>query len=444
MNQSRAFDDLGRAKHVYRQQSAVAALLQRIAPFIVVAALAYPVLVWPLLEAEPVSLQPIFTLPPVDQAPSMLLRTYFSALFALGVASFCTQPNWRSLGLTQSLLLGIGVYLAWAGATSLWAVEPEISFRRFFLISFVTGSIIGGTLAARDHERVLRIGFWMFAVMVLLNIASVLTTPPTALGHAGIYPHKNYFAAVASVMMLFALYQMTNGTVLTRLVAVPMLIAGTWFLAAAQSKTSVGLIVAAPLLAFFVAMTARYLRVSPAFTVPLAALTLYGIYEFGARSDLWDFHAAAKAIFGDPTLTLRTDIWAFAARKIGERPWLGYGYEVFWGAGFNSPSVREGPGFVANMPHAHNGYLDIALHTGFVGLGIFAILVLATLHQAGRLALHDFGLCWFILSLVVFALLYNCFESTWFRSFNLFSMIFVLAIVLVARFQAAVARGERR
>jgi exopolysaccharide production protein ExoQ len=443
MNAAMTISDRDGSGRGSRRRSATAGLLQRLAPYVAVAALAYPVLIWPLFEAEVVSLQPMFTLPTVDQTPSTLLRAYFSALVVLGLASFCTQPNWRSLGLSQPLLLGIGAVLAWAGATTFWAVEPEISFRRFFLIMFVTGSIVSATLAARDHERLLRIGFWMFAVMVVLNVARVLTTPPTALGHAGIYPHKNYFAAVASIMMLFALYQVSNGTRLTRLAAIPMLLAGAWFLIVAQSKTSIALIVFAPPVALFVALIARHIRISPAFTVPLITFALYGIYEFGVQSDFWDFYAVAYTIFGDPTLTLRTDIWAFAVKKIAERPWLGYGYEVFWGAGLNSPSVREGPGFVANMPHAHNGYLDIVLHTGFVGLGIFVVLLMATLHQAGRLAGHAFGVTWFILSLVVFCLLYNCFESTWFRSFNLISMVFVLAIVLIARLQAPMSRRKR-
>jgi exopolysaccharide production protein ExoQ len=411
----------------------LAAVLRRLAPFVVVATLAYPALVWPLLEAELVDLTSAFTPATVDQTPSTLLRAYFTVLFASSCFVFIVQPQRLRLGIAAPLVLLLATYLLWAATTSLWAVEPAISVRRFFLAVFISGSIIGAMLAADDTERTLRLAFWMFTLMVLINIGSVLTTAPTVLGHAGIYPHKNYFAAISSIMMLFAIYQLTNGQGGARLAAAPMLLAGACFLYVAKSKTCSTLVIVTPLLAGGAATLAHYLRISPVISVTAFFLLVFGIYEFGVQSDFWDFAAVAEAIFGDPTLTQRTDIWSFAVKKIAERPWLGYGYEVFWGAGLDSPSVREAPGFVAKMPHAHNGYLDIVLHTGYVGLGIFVVLILATLHLCGRLARHSIGLASFVLSLVIFDLLYNCFETTWFRSFSLKSMIFVLAIALISR-----------
>jgi O-antigen ligase len=162
-------------------------------------------------------------------------------------------------------------------------------------------------------------------------------------------------------------------------------------------------VVLVPLLSYGSVLLARHCRVSPAIALSLLVLAIYGVYEFGAQSGFWDFHAVAETVFGDPTLTQRTDIWSFAIRKIAERPWLGYGYEVFWGAGANSPSVREGPGFVAQMPHAHNGYIDVVLQTGALGLVLLAVLILSALHVAGRLARRSPGLG-ISLSMLIFGL----------------------------------------
>ncbi len=415
--------------------SATASFLQGLAPFITVAALAYPVLVWPLLEAQVVSLDPVYGQPAVDGPPSALLRVYFSTLLVLAITALGVQLGRRPLGLARPLLLALAAYIAWAGVTGFWAVEPEISSRRFLLAVFINGAIVAATLATADIERLLRIAFWMFAIMVALSIVSVLTTKPTALGHAAFYPHKNFFALITAIMSLFALHQLGSGTRLTRPVAVSMLLAAAWFLVEARSKTNLALFVLAPLVAYSTILLTRLTRISPAIILGAFALTLYGIYQFGAQSGFWDFHAAAQALFGDPTLTQRTDIWNFAMRKIAERPWLGYGYEVFWGAGPNSPSVREGPGFVAQMPHAHNGYIDITLQTGFIGLAIFATLMISALHATGRVARTRPGLAGFALSLLVFGLLYNTLESAWFRSFSLDAMTFVLAVVLVSQRQ---------
>lgn len=419
--------------------SATVAWLGWLAPFIAVAAMSYPLLVWPLFEAQVVSLDPVYGAPSVDGPPSPLLRIYFSTLFALSLVTLIAQQLDEPIELRWPPLVTVSIFIAWAGMTSLWAVEPDISFRRFLLTVFIATSIIAPVVAAREPERLLRVAFWAFGLMTALSAWSVLTTPPTALGHAAFYPHKNYFAAVTSIMVLFAIYQILDGRGIYRAGAVVMLVLGLWFLAEARSKTCIALIMLVPPLSYGSAFAARYLRLSPALVLTAVFVGAYGIYEFGAQSGFWDFHSFAETFFSDPTLTQRTDIWNFALKKIPERFWLGYGFEVFWGASHNSPSIREAPGFVAQMPHAHNGYLDVILQTGAVGLSLLAILLATSLHYAGRVARHSFALSGFCLSLLIFNLLYNLLETTWFRSFGLKSMTVALAIAIVA---IGVRRGD--
>lgn len=411
---------------------AIAGLLRRLAPWLTIAALAYPALIWPLLEAEVVPLGPIIGQPAVDGPPSMLVRTYFPALLVMGALAFISQARHAGAGWCTPAVLMTGVYLAWAGTTSLWAGEPEIAFRRFLLAVFIVGGIFSSVLAARDGEAILHRLFWVFTLILAINAVSLLTTPPTALGHAGIYPHKNYLGIVVATILLVALYEAATGTIISRTVAALSLVIAIWMLIEARSKTSLALPLLVPVLACGTAWLAATLRISPAISVAAAALVLWFIFAVGSASHIWDFYDAAEAIFGDPTLTQRTDIWAFAIKMIGQRPWTGYGYEVFWGAGLNSPSVREAPGFVAQMPHAHNGYIDIVLQTGFVGLAIFIVLLLVTLHAAGRVAQRSLPYGALLLALILHCVLYNFLETSWFRSFSLNSMVFVLAVVLAA------------
>ncbi len=417
--------------------SATAALILKAAPFIVAAALAYPCLVWPLLEAEVVSLTPVYGAPAVDGPPSPLLRIYFSILVVAGCLSLACFDGWRVARLARSPIIWTALYLSWAGITSFWSVEPDTTLRRFFLAVFIAGGIITATIAVRDSDRLLLYTFWMFFVVTVLSAFSVLTTAPTALGHAAYFPHKNSFGATISVAALVALYQVSNGGRISRIAAIGVLLASAWFLIEARSKTSLGLVVVAPILGFGIAILARFARISPAITVVAIGVVLYGIYAIGVASHIWDFDEVATAIVGDPTLTQRTDIWAFAVKMIEQRPWLGYGYEVFWGASIESPSIRQGPGFVAQMPHAHNGYIDIVLQTGYIGLAIFAALLLTTLHLTGRVASRSLGLASLLLSIILYCILSNFLESSWFRSFSLSSMIFVLAVAITAQTQAA-------
>ena len=50
------------------------------------------------------------------------------------------------------------------------------------------------------------------------------------------------------------------------------------------------------------------------------------------------------------------------------RPLLGWGYQSFWLVGPDAPSIVDAPGWVKTMPNAHNGYYDTMLEMGYVGL----------------------------------------------------------------------------
>ena len=69
----------------------------------------------------------------------------------------------------------------------------------------------------------------------------------------------------------------------------------------------------------------------------------------------------------DMTLTGRTDIWITLLDYIQQRPLLGYGYGAFWAEGsFPGDWVRETLQWDA--PTAHNGWMEVTLARGLVGL----------------------------------------------------------------------------
>jgi O-antigen ligase len=94
--------------------------------------------------------------------------------------------------------------------------------------------------------------------------------------------------------------------------------------------------------------------------------------------------ASETAMIGkDSTLTGRTDLWKLSLRAVEERPLWGYGYGAFWGK--NSPRarpIREEVNWGA--PHAHDGYIDLALELGFVGILIYAIMMFTMMKRAYR------------------------------------------------------------
>jgi O-antigen ligase len=66
-------------------------------------------------------------------------------------------------------------------------------------------------------------------------------------------------------------------------------------------------------------------------------------------------------------MTQRTVIWAEVLPSIAKHPWIGYGYSSFW-AGLNGESMQTvlTTGWMEGQ--AQDGYLDVLLQLGFVGL----------------------------------------------------------------------------
>jgi len=86
-----------------------------------------------------------------------------------------------------------------------------------------------------------------------------------------------------------------------------------------------------------------------------------------------------EALGRDLTFTGRTTIWSYAIVAGMDHSMLGAGYRAFW--------TPEGASYVyariwAVIGNGHNGYLDVWLELGFVGLGLFLVMYFTGLSRA--------------------------------------------------------------
>jgi exopolysaccharide production protein ExoQ len=80
----------------------------------------------------------------------------------------------------------------------------------------------------------------------------------------------------------------------------------------------------------------------------------------------------APLIGRDATLSGRTGIWGQTWRFIQERPALGWGYAAFW-RGIEGESFKVVAALRFIVFHAHNGFLEIWLELGLLGLILFVL-----------------------------------------------------------------------
>lgn len=122
----------------------------------------------------------------------------------------------------------------------------------------------------------------------------------------------------------------------------------------------------------------------------------------------------------DETLTGRAYIWAKLIPVAMQKPFLGHGFGGFW-----TGEWRE---FI-RASTSHNGYLDTILNTGFTGLMLTSLFLIASCRKAQREMMQDFdwGVFWFCVILIV--VLRNITESSLGGLTGLMPIVIFLTIV---------------
>ena len=324
-------------------------------------------------------------------------------------------------------------YLAFAGASVLWAFKPELSFIRFAQQVMVVTSIVLPALLATRAADLMRGLFLCFAIAAILNLFFVFGRPPidfkyATWGYPGYFSGKNYLGQFATIALLLSLHEALNRG-LRRAFGVVVAIIAIALLVLSNSKTSIGLALLVPLLAAVTLLIRKATRISPAIlllSIPLCYFVFASVTGFSVNR-------LSYMLYGDPTFTGRTIIWDFAHYEIARKPLLGWGYQSFWLVGPDAPSIVDAPGWVKGMPNAHNGYLDTVLEMGYVGLLLLVAFIAATLHAIGRLADRDFVSAWLVLSLALHIIITNGLESLWMRGFEMLWIVFLILAAEIGR-----------
>lgn len=134
----------------------------------------------------------------------------------------------------------------------------------------------------------------------------------------------------------------------------------------------------------------------------------------------------AKELGRSPDLTGRTVIWS-ALLKVHTDPLLGTGYESFW-LGPRLQQIWQECGYINE---AHNGYLDIYLNLGLIGVFLLLFFLVVIYRRAWRAFQRRFELSSLGLAMWVLILFYNMSEAA-FKN-GLLWMLLILASIEMPR-----------
>jgi O-antigen ligase len=128
----------------------------------------------------------------------------------------------------------------------------------------------------------------------------------------------------------------------------------------------------------------------------------------------------------DPTLTGRTGIWK-AVLSVSGSPLFGTGFESFW-LGQRLQKVWDMT--MKGLQEAHNGYLEVYLNLGFIGLGILVAMIVTGYKNVIAAVRQDPYNASLRLAFFLVAVIYN-FTEAGFRETSLVWFFFLFAVCLV-------------
>ena len=396
---------------------------QLVAVGILVALLAYVLVIYPLGYYGQFVAADAGTPGPVQSAePSLLNRLFFPAVAMLSLLMYGLERG-RTAPINLLAAVPLIAFAGYCGLSSLWAISPSTSISKFIVLTLVLLAIVPSVAVIDAADRYLKPMFWVVAATLLINLAFVLLTPPTPIGHAGIYSHKNSLGGAVAFCSLFLIYGIAQPGRLYRFAAFVLAPIALFILFRSQAKTAMGLAFLVPVIAGGFTLARYYLRLPMSLLIGLLALGVAFVMFSGVFDFSWN--DVSVAITGDPTFTGRTDLWNFALDKIAQRPWFGYGFHSFWQVGDSSPAWQGAPGFLQRTPHAHEGYLDLLLQGGIVGFGLFGLLFLSVARWISRATDNSPLIGWLLTSLLIFEALVNLLETTWFDPLDPGTVVFV-------------------
>jgi exopolysaccharide production protein ExoQ len=336
------------------------------------------------------------------------------------------------------------IYFLYCLISAAWSYHPDILLKRWIKAvgdpAMILVVVTDRRPMAAITRTVSRIGFLLFPMSVLfIKYYGDLGRGYTSDGmpmNFGVTTNKNALGLAVLVISLVVLWNVRNLLVHTdspsrsrRLVAQGTLLAfGLLLFWMAQCSTCK----ACFLLGGFVMMVSnlRAIRKRPARVHVLCAaiLLIAGVFLLvGGQADV------VAALGRKSDMSGRTDIWAAVLPAVPNSI-VGAGFESFWISPnvsiFQQTLLREGwyPPLVKTLNEAHDGYFEVYLNLGWIGIFLLALIIGGGYRRAFKAFQRSPEIGSLLLAFVAVLIMYSITEAG-FRMLTLAWIFLLLAII---------------
>jgi len=415
-------------------------------------ALWLPVLYLWILGSRPVSVWLGIT--PADGADlqldgSPVDRAFFAVL--LIAAIFVLAHRGRRTLTFLNANLPVLLYFLFCLFSIIWSDYPGVAFKRWIK---AIGDLLMILIVVTDEQPVAalrrlfsRTGFILLPVSLLFikyypNLGLEYDSWTGAQFVNGVTLNKNTFGVITFVLLLGTVWRVlallrSDEPIPDRrrhlLAQGTLLVLGVWLLITGNSATSsVCFVLGSGLM---LTTRLRFMRRrTAAVHVLLLALavgaSLVMLLGGGAK--------AAQALGRNPTLTGRTEIWA-AVIPMAPNPLVGAGFESFWLSSRVNARLEElFPNLGLN--EAHDGYIEVYLNLGWVGLGLIGLILIDGYSRAVKAFRREPALGSLLLAYIFTEVVYNITEAG-FRMLHPIWIFFLFAVIEASSIATGVGVG---
>jgi len=337
--------------------------------------------------------------------------------------------------------------LAWIVLSLIWTNHSQQSIQAIRHISFSV--LFTGYLVNRfSPSETLTLSFWalvcvafgslLFWIFFPIEIWQVISNSPGSFvvsGFKGALSHKNH---LGSLMLLALIISISLGVY--KYVSWSLLLpVCTVFLFLLMISRSITNYVGFSLIFSSLLWRWIYLRLDYLQKDVFRKIT-YSVCFFLALTSFFWSESVILFLGKTTTLSGRTELWNYLLVAASKKPWLGYGFGAFW------PRANSLSNFVDAQTvwrrlswipgSAHNGFIDVTLNLGLIGLLLSLFLVgslfLGSLKVSRiyRVDRESMFLSWFQFNFVCFLILSNLTESFFITNPRSLSMYLFLYLVL--------------
>jgi len=348
----------------------------------------------------------------------------------------------RRSSRTRTLLAAnwpILIYVFYCLISVAWSYHPEVAFKRWLKacedVAMVLVILTEGLPGAAFRRLVSRVGFLLFPASVLLikyyDSLGRGYDPSGGISNTGVTTNKNELGLIVLVISLGALWNVRALLIHNdeprrgrRLVAQGTLLTfGIVLLQMAHCATATACFVLGGGLMLATGLRAIRIRPARVHILCLAIILVGGVALLvGGEGN------AAHALGRQSNLSGRTEIWAAVIPAVSN-PIVGDGFESFW----IGPDVQKvwrslsGWWHPEDLNEAHNGYIEVYLNLGWIGVGLISLILISGYRRAVAAFRLNSSIGGLMLAYIIVSAVYNITEAG-FRSPHSMWIFLLLAI----------------